>query len=253
MGMKEIIKYHDAEGEFTKWLSENTETLYLENKNSDFTIMIDALRKVVNEKVRLVAKLKPGVDAEFQKRFADLINLNKLTFPKGKRLPLHFPKVFSDIERITVYENDASEHIVISEERKYNKMIKWQVVKTEDADEIEEEYKKSDLTYDRRDNDTTRKTTFLLSGKSILKKLGAKKIVLKRDSGKQYRCRIKKINERTDPKRYQFGLIILTSDNPEVEIRKTRNAFIRADISERLKNEVKLELPVDTFHIFIEK
>lgn len=250
--VSEMKLFYDLREKFFSWVQENTEIIYKENTSSGFTTGDISGADIINPYVRLVARLKPQTDREFQKLYAALINAYKTAFPENKTLPLNFPKLFANVERITVYENKASEHKVITK-KNGSTFIKWQTTKKELADEVEKDYIKSGLTYVRDDDFLPDSTVFKLDVISILKKYKAKRMVLKRESGSQYRCRVKLVGEKTDNKRYQFGFILLDSGDTEVEVRKTRNAFMRADLTNRLRNETILDLPHSPYHIFIEE
>lgn len=194
--LRKMKHYYDLRDKFFPWVEENCEVLYKEGEKG-FTIGDELGRDILNPYIRMVVKLNPGVDEQFQKKYAALINAYRTAFPKNKKLPLNFPKVFGNVERVTVYENAASEHKLLTKDMG-SKLIRWQTVKADATDLVEEEYKKSGLTYSIDRKSLPGMSIFFIDVASIFKKFKAKKIALKRDSGSQYRCRIKNWGEKTD-------------------------------------------------------
>ena len=91
--LRKMKHYYDLRDKFFPWVEENCEVLYKEGEKG-FTIGDELGRDILNPYIRMVVKLNPGVDEQFQKKYAALINAYRTAFPKNKKLPLNFPKVF---------------------------------------------------------------------------------------------------------------------------------------------------------------
>lgn len=252
-------EYLDQEETFFKWLEQSTDRLILNDlKSTIFALKIVGgytYNRVNRGNMRLIVRFKnEELQQEYEEKLKDLEERFKETYPDRKRIPVYFPKFFNDAQTITLTKHAASatKNYTAEMVKSGNVYNEWAAFfyNEDNRDEVRQKVKgikekldKLPYKFKLEEDKDLYKFSFYVNILQLMQCYDAKEISIKRDSGVQYHCRVKR-KGILKTERHQFGLLVLAHDT-DPEIHRSEQPVRRSDLLERQANLIPLPDPLD--------
>lgn len=245
--VRQITKsYLELEYDFFQWIDSVTDTLQIYDVDENlFNCNCLGYPKINKTGIRIVKRFRNKTfENKFLKDFEELKQHYFNVFRERKRNPIYFPKFFKNIEQITITRNTAYESklVHIKDSGFYQTWVtaKYNESTFKDLHNLATVLRKKGYRVEFGTHEVFEDILVIkVFLTDIMNDYNLETMSVKRESGHQYQCRIKKVGERKT-QLHQYGFILLSYDSKNTEIFFSSNDSKRADFLERERNIIEL-------------